>query len=236
MRWCLFIFRHRELLIMPYQFLLPFRIEPMRLSDIPQVVAIEQAAYATGWPQKAYDYELEENELAHYFVLRPSTSDPRLSKVARVPPPPPEVGSENLAYLSRERPSDPSDIIGLGGFWLMVDEAHINTLAVHPTWRGFGLGEWLLLTLIEEAQALGATLATLEVRPSNQSAVSLYQKYNFKEVGRRPSYYSDNGEDALILTTNPLSLLDYQTMLRQRKTMLFQRLTKINVDKMGLIN
>jgi ribosomal-protein-alanine N-acetyltransferase len=219
------------------QFLLPFRIEPMQSSDIPQVIAIEQAAYATGWPQKAYDYELEENELAHYFVLRTPEPDSRRAKVAEMASPLPEAGPERLAHFSRGRyPSNQSNIIGLAGFWLMVDEAHINTLAVHPTWRGLGLGEWLLLTLIEKAQALGATLATLEVRPSNQVALSLYQKYNFQEVGRRPGYYNDNGEDALILTTTPLSLLDYQAMLRQRKAMLFQQLTKINVNKMGLIN
>ena len=187
---------------------LPFCIEPMRPSDIPQVIALEQTSYTTPWPQKAYDYELERNKLAHYFVLRTS---------------PPDSQTE-------------SDLIGLGGFWLMASEAHINTLAVHPSWRRLGLGEWLLQTLIEEAQALGATVATLEVRPSNHAALCLYQKYNFQEAGRRPGYYSDNGEDALILTTSPLSLLDYQAMLHQRKATLFQRLARINVDKTGQIS
>lgn len=201
-RWCLSIFRHRELSTVN-EHVLPFRIEPMRPADIPQVIAIEQASYTMRWPQKAYDYELQQNELAHYFVLRPAAPD-----------------------LS-EKP----DPIGLGGFWLMADEAHINTLAIHPAWRRLGLGEWFLLTLLEQAQALGAKVATLEVRPSNRAALSLYQKYNFQEVGRRPGYYSDNGEDALILTSSPLSSLDYQAMLRQRKAALLQRLAEIEVDK-----
>src|SRR6185503_1797491 len=120
-----------------------------------------------------------------------------------------------------------STVIGLTGFWLMGDEAHISTIAIHPDWRGLGLGEWLLLTLIEVAQALDAQTATLEVRPSNHSALALYQKYKFEQVGRRPRYYSDNNEDALILTTPPLTLPDYQAMLSQRKVALFQRLAKI---------
>jgi ribosomal-protein-alanine N-acetyltransferase len=184
---------------------LPFRIESMEPSDIPQVVTLEQASYTMPWPRKAYDYELEKNKLAHYFVLRTFLLD------------------------SRVQP----DLIGLGGFWLMADEAHLNTLAVHPIWRRLGLGEWLLQTLIEEAQALGAIVATLEVRPSNQAALALYRKYNFQEVGRRPGYYADNGEDALILTTSPLSSLDYQAMLGQRKRSLSQRLAKIDLDSVG---
>jgi ribosomal-protein-alanine N-acetyltransferase len=131
-------------------------------------------------------------------------------------------GQENQSTLPGE-----SSIIGLAGFWLMADEAHISTIAVHPDWRGLGLGEWLLLSLIETAQTLNAQKATLEVRPSNQTALALYQKYHFEQVGRRPHYYSDNDEDALILTTPPLASLDYQTMLSQRQKALLQRLANL---------
>ena len=113
----------------------------------------------------------------------------------------------------------------------MADEAHISTIAVHPDWRGLGLGEWLLLALLEAGQVLGAETATLEVRPSNEPALALYQKYQFEEVGRRPRYYSDNDEDALIFTTPPLALPDYQAMLAQRKIALFERLLKIEGNK-----
>jgi len=182
---------------------LPFHIEPMQLADIPQVIAVEQAAYTMQWPQKAYEYELTGNALAHYFVLR------------------------TTLHLD---PAE-SDLIGMAGFWLLADEAHISTIAVYPSWRRHGLGEWLLINIIEEAQNLGAVVATLEVRPSNQAALALYQKYNFAEVGRRPRYYSDNNEDALILTSPPLAASDYQTMLAQHKNRCQKRLSQINIDK-----
>ena len=198
----------------------------MTLADIPAVVAIEHASYSMTWPAKAYDYELQDNDLAHYFVLRTSLSHP------------PQKKSKHFNRLSEAQGQTPggqrsavggpfSTVIGLAGFWLMGDEAHISTIAIHPDWRGLGLGEWLLLTLIEVAQALDAQTATLEVRPSNHSALALYQKYKFGQVGRRPRYYSDNDEDALILTTPSLTLPDYQAMLFQRKVALFQRLAKI---------
>ena len=186
---------------------LPFHIKPMQLADIPQVIAVEQAAYTMQWPQKAYEYELTGNKLAHYFVLR----------------------------TTLPINSDESDVIGMAGFWLLADEAHISTSAVYPTWRRNGLGEWLLINIIEEAQNLGAVIATLEVRPSNVAALALYQKYDFAEVGRRPRYYSDNNEDALILTSPLLASPGYQAMLAQRKTALQQRLAKIDVDKTNQI-
>jgi ribosomal-protein-alanine N-acetyltransferase len=95
-------------------------------------------------------------------------------------------------------------IIAYGGIWLMVDEAHITTFAVDPGWRRQGVGEALLLALLDLAQARHAREATLEVRLSNLPARRLYEKYGFRPVGLRPHYYSDNGEDALIMTTEPL--------------------------------
>lgn len=182
---------------------LPFVIEPMALDDIPQVVAVERASYTMTWPKKAYEYELTQNRLAHYVVLRLLVD--RLPALDNPPP--------------HRRP-----VIGLAGLWLMADEAHISTIAVLPCWRGLGLGERLLQTLLDRAMALDAVVATLEVRPSNQAARSLYRKYRFVEVGRRPRYYSDNQEDALILTSPPLAAPDYQTMLARRKAVICSRL------------
>ena len=204
----------------------------MTLADIPAVVAIEHASYSMTWPAKAYDYELQDNDLAHYFVLR--TSLPHPPQEGKHFNHPSEIQEETSGGQSHRKAAHRSavggrfsTVIGLAGFWLMGDEAHISTIAIHPDWRGLGLGEWLLLTLIEVAQALDAQTATLEVRPSNHSALALYQKYKFDQVGRRPRYYSDNDEDALILTTPSLTLPDYQAMLFQRKVALFQRLAKI---------
>jgi ribosomal-protein-alanine N-acetyltransferase len=86
----------------------------------------------------------------------------------------------------------------------MVDEAHVTTFAVDPRWRRRGVGEQLLLALLDLAVARRAREATLEVRLSNMPARRLYEKYGFKPVGIRPRYYSDNGEDALIMTTDAL--------------------------------
>ncbi|MFL5777407.1 MAG: ribosomal protein S18-alanine N-acetyltransferase [Chloroflexota bacterium] len=96
------------------------------------------------------------------------------------------------------------EIVGYGGMWLMVDEAHITTFAVHPDWRRKRIGERLLLAFIDLAVSRRAREATLEVRLSNLPARRLYEKYGFRPVGLRPRYYSDDNEDALIMTTEPL--------------------------------
>jgi ribosomal-protein-alanine N-acetyltransferase len=199
---------------------LPFAFEPMTLDDIPAVVAIERASYSMTWPIRAFDYELNHNPLAHYYVLRTPLAHP-----------PGETSSDLTPTGHWSLVTEQLTVIGLAGFWLIADEIHISTIAIHPDWRGWGLGEWLLLALLEAGQALGGETATLEVRPSNQSALALYQKYQFQEVGRRPRYYSDNDEDALIFTTSPLASPDYQAMLAQRKIALFARLVKIEGNK-----
>jgi ribosomal-protein-alanine N-acetyltransferase len=93
-------------------------------------------------------------------------------------------------------------IVAYGGMWLMVDEAHITTFAVHPAWRRKRIGERLLLAFLDLARDRHAREATLEVRLSNLAARRLYEKYGFRPVGVRPRYYSDNNEDALIMTTS----------------------------------
>jgi ribosomal-protein-alanine N-acetyltransferase len=93
-----------------------------------------------------------------------------------------------------------SRVLGYGGFWAIVDEAHISTIAVHPDWRGRGLGAMVLAALIDTAILRGAAEVTLEVRVSNEIAQNLYRRYGFVEVGRRKKYYRDNNEDALIMT------------------------------------
>ena len=95
-------------------------------------------------------------------------------------------------------------VIAYGGIWLMVDEAHVTTFAVHPRWRRRHIGDQLLLALLDIAVARRAHETTLEVRLSNLAARKLYEKFGFRPVGLRPRYYSDDGEDALIMTTEPL--------------------------------
>jgi [ribosomal protein S18]-alanine N-acetyltransferase len=90
----------------------------------------------------------------------------------------------------------------------MVDEAHVTTFAVSPDCRRQGVGEHLLLELLRIAESVGAAVATLEVRVSNLPARRLYEKYGFRPVGVRPRYYTDNNEDALIMTTSELRSRD----------------------------
>jgi ribosomal-protein-alanine N-acetyltransferase len=121
--------------------------------------------------------------------------------------------------------------LGYGGFWLMYDEAHISTLAVRAELRRQGLGELLLIGLLDEARRAGALCATLEVRVSNAAAQALYTKYGFEQAGRRKAYYTDNQEDALILTTPEFSSLTYQNLVETRQRDLLRRLAQISLDK-----
>jgi ribosomal-protein-alanine N-acetyltransferase len=113
-----------------------------------------------------------------------------------------ELENNRLAHYLVARSGD--QVVGFAGIWLLVDEAHITTFATRGIWRRQGIGERLLLALLDLSIARGANEATLEVRPSNEPARRLYEKYGFKVVGVRPRYYSDNNEDALIMTTPEL--------------------------------
>ena len=90
-------------------------------------------------------------------------------------------------------------VIAYGGVWVSFEEAQVTNIAVHPDYRSQGIGTKLFSRLIEEIKKRGVTALTLEVRPSNEAALKLYEKFNLKSVGRRKGYYLDNGEDALIM-------------------------------------
>lgn len=92
-------------------------------------------------------------------------------------------------------------VVGFAGIWLMVDDAHVTTFGVHPEWRRQGVGRSMLLGLSELAMRIGARRMTLEVRVSNEAAQALYRSFGFEVAGRRPRYYTDDGEDALIMST-----------------------------------
>jgi ribosomal-protein-alanine N-acetyltransferase len=97
-----------------------------------------------------------------------------------------------------------STVVGFGGVWLMVDEAHITTIGVHPEWRRQGVGRRLLVALIALAEELRASRVTLEVRAGNLGAQALYAELGFVVAGHRTNYYTDDGEDALVMTTPAL--------------------------------
>ena len=179
---------------------LGYVVEPMRLSDVPAVLAIERVSFPLPWPARVYQYELLKNDRSHYFVLRHRGERDRPEGI--------------LARLWRAlRPNPPSEVVGYGGFWTSGHQAHISTLAIAPKWRRQGLGLLLVLYMLDCARALGMRTATLEVRVSNHAAQNLYRKCGFRPSGLLRGYYHDNGEDALLMTTPPLTNPAYEAHL-----------------------
>lgn len=145
-------------------------IRPMRLDDLAQVVEIDRLSFSLPWSESAFRYELLEN---------PSS----LSLVAEL----------------KQEGGSPT-VVGCVVVWLIMDEAHIATIAVHPAHRQKGIARQLLAEMLKAVIERGARLATLEVRASNLTAQRLYRRFGFENVGRRPRYYKDNQEDAIIMT------------------------------------
>ncbi|MCY3802437.1 MAG: ribosomal protein S18-alanine N-acetyltransferase [Chloroflexi bacterium] len=195
-------------------------VEPMRLEDLDRVREIERRSFSTPWPRDSYRNELVENRMAHYVVLRregPDPEEPELEAVDKRP-------GFWRRILGRSGDRKSKDVVGFAGIWFMVDEAHITTVAIDPDWRGRGLGELLLLALIEKSIAINASLITLEVRVSNDIAQRLYYKYGFYSNGVRPRYYSDNGEDALVMWSEEVGSLTFRRRLEKNKAALGERI------------
>ena len=149
-------------------------IRPMRLDDLPQVVEIDQQAFSLPWPKSAYHFELTENP-------------------------------NSLTYVAElADPTAEPEVIGLCVVWLILDEAHIATLAIHPNRRRMGIARKLLVQALQDSIQHACISATLEVRAGNLAAQALYREFGFEVVGGRPKYYQDNLEDALIMTVSKL--------------------------------
>jgi len=95
-------------------------------------------------------------------------------------------------------------LVGMLVLWMIVDEAHIATIATHPDFRRQGIAKHLLVEALESAYNEGAQTALLEVRAGNEVALKLYASFGFEEVGRRERYYKDNHEDAILMTLSRL--------------------------------
>jgi ribosomal-protein-alanine N-acetyltransferase len=186
-----------------------YSVRPMRPNDIPQVLEIERESFPTMWPPTAFKRELQQNRLAQYIVVSEQNAafQPSGLEADRHPGAFSRFFEEIRHMLGSDddEPLPPPErrpelIIGFVGVWMMPDEAHIVTIATRESHRRHGTGERLLIATIDLAREKGQPLVTLEVRVSNEPAIALYRKYGFQEVGRRPRYYSDNQEDAYILT------------------------------------
>jgi ribosomal-protein-alanine N-acetyltransferase len=195
---------------------IPYIVERMTLADVPEVGALERMVFTLPWSNHAFEYELQYNPMAYFVVVRHRETDAGGEERRRAP--------EGVIGRLMSNPAR-QPVRGYAGFWFIVDEAHICTLAVHPEWRGQGLGELLLVHMIDHATALNAAVATLEARTSNLVAQQLYRKYGFEVVGLRKGYYSDNHEDALIMTTAPLVSASYRSHLQALRSSLQERLS-----------
>jgi ribosomal-protein-alanine N-acetyltransferase len=213
-----------------------FAIEEMRSEHIPAISAIDRAVYPIPWPIHSYRSELH-NRSAYYVVACRVDADAHVDHPAEVGAGAPAGTSTGLlSRLTRLlRPgttlTTPEEVelrrvVGYSGLWLMVNEAHVTTIAVAPEYQGRGLGELLLTSLIDKAIELNALCLTLEVRISNHVAQSLYRKYTFRETGLRKRYYSDNGEDANIMTTEDVNTEHFQEVLSQNRRALLERLAR----------
>jgi ribosomal-protein-alanine N-acetyltransferase len=187
---------------------LPYTIRPMEPGDVPAVVAIDRLSFPTPWLASSYLYELNHNHRSCYYtLLRPAAE---------------ESNDTEQGWLHRLRsalnPAAESPVIGYVGFRFQSKEAHISTIAVHPAWRGRGLGELLLLTAVEKALEMKMGKLSLEVRPSNRVAQHLYHKYGFRFTGVQRGYYRD-GEDAWLMEVW-ITHASYQTRLAELSRLL----------------
>lgn len=205
----------------------------MSKEDIQQVSAIDREAFPTMWPPVNFQHELT-NRLAHYIVACDG------ARTVINPEPPPAIQlvpvrsflGLKLPFKSKSKVArDPTvieHIIGFVGMWIMVDEAHIINIAVRENCRGKGIGELLLISSINLASNLKASVVTLEVRVSNAVAQNLYTKYGFNNAGVRKKYYTDNNEDALIMTTDIITSKSFQERFQHLKETHFQRMADVD--------
>ncbi len=137
-----------------------------------------------------------------------------------------ELDSPNSDLLGIFAPHSSKTLLGMGCFWSILEEAHITIVAVHPQYQRQGLGQALIYALLKTASDRNLERATLEVRASNEAAISLYQKFGFKTAGRRRRYYQDNGEDALILWLSDLQQPSFTEKLQHWHNMIETQLEK----------
>jgi len=207
-----------------------YHVRSMLNEDIFQVTEIDRAVFPAFWPPINYGNELK-NQLAYYFVAckdeetseRSEVGDNKvrgfLALITRVR----RFFDHNRVTVNKLLPAK-HNIIGFVGFWLMAGEAHVMNIAVRESYRRQGVGELLLISIIDRAVELKAQVVTLEVRVSNIAARTLYSNYGFVEMGLRRGYY-ENKEDGVVMTID---------ITRSQFHERFQRLTQAYSKKWGV--
>ena len=201
-----------------------YNLRPMRVEDVPQANDIDRECFPTQWPPPSYKRDLLSSRLTHYLVACEDGVSPAREQTERkvaglrwllrnLPPP----------FRNHTAPVSKQKVVGLVGLWVMADEAHITTIGVREAYRRLGLGESLLISAIELALIRNAHVVTLEVRISNTPAQALYEKYGFRKLGIRQGYYTDNREDALIMSTDTITSAPFQSQFQRLKRVHGQR-------------
>ena len=195
-------------------------IRPMRYEDIAQVAEIDREAFPGEWvfrSQSAYKQDLN-NPSVRYIVASNKEDVPEREGIETQKPP-----WFKRLFSSVRHLNVPGNIVGFSGFWMMMKEAHIIAIGVRDSYRRLGIGEGLLIATVELAQILNANVVTLEVRASNEIAQGLYKKYDFRVTGRRSRYYSSDGEDAIIMSTDNIGSPSFQSYLQGLKEVYAQK-------------
>jgi [ribosomal protein S18]-alanine N-acetyltransferase len=161
----------------------------MTIADVPQVAYIDSISFAAPWSAQAYEFEINESK------------------------------SSKMVVLVQTSPGQQDLVVAYGGMWLIAGEGHISTVATHPSWRGKGYGEAVVVGLLGLAIATHADYVVLEARVSNTVAIALYEKYGFRHVGIRKQYYREENEDATLMHLAPLDEAYTVKFLGMRKAL-----------------
>jgi len=209
----------------------------MELEDISQASEIEREAFPPPWPATNFRRELMVSNLTRWLVAYEE-----LYESKRLAPEPEDadcnvrsskskLGTLRSSFRRLFRPevarmTPRQRILGFAGLWFMADEAHLANIAVREAYRQRGVGEQLLISIIKLAIDHDARFITLEVRSTNKVAQALYKKYGFSEVGIRRSYYTDNREDAVLMTADGITSAPFEEN--------FLRLSQAYAQKWGI--
>jgi len=207
---------------------LTYSVRPMYKEDLAQVAEIDREAFPTQWPPPNYRQELQ-NQLARYIVVFDDTRTVAVPEV-KLRSGLPWLASRIKRWLNRNRSSDYDSpplerhyIVGFAGIWVMADESHLTNIAVRQQYQRLGIGELLLISTIDLAKEMKASIMTLEVRASNLTAQNLYRKYGFTQVGIRRSYYLDNREDGILMSTGNITSAPFQARVQQLREALARK-------------
>jgi [ribosomal protein S18]-alanine N-acetyltransferase len=161
----------------------------MRTDDLSQVSIIDRLAFDVPWSIRSYQYEITDSQNSFMEILELTREKPKTFWQRWIP------ALNGTIQLERR-------VAGYGGLWQIGGEAHISTIAVHPSLRGRGWGEILLAGMVRRSIMLEADEVVLEVRVSNQRAQNLYLKYEFQTTLIKEGYYRNNNEDAYEMHLN----------------------------------